>query len=157
MDILLGIIKLLKKTVSKLEEIKGRRFRKYYESIETTAESKRWREVLKKISDYAPHQYGYKVDDNHNLLKKLKMSSVELDLCISFLENNGLIEHIPKKDGFGNIGLTKKGFDTSFEIEKIESERRFKMYTIIISVLAIIVSGTLVAVNVYKLLYPSCV
>jgi len=45
----------------------------------------------------------------------------------------------------------------SFEIEKIKSEKHFKLYTIIISVVAMLVSGILVAVNVYKILYPSCV
>lgn len=156
MDLIHILNKQFKKIVSKLDEIEGRKFKKQFEAIETLAESKRWKDVLNKISDYAPHQYGYNLK-NHSLLKKLKMSSIELDLCISFLEDNELIVHIPKKDGYGHIGLTKKGFDVSFEIEKINLDKKFRRNTIIISVSAILVSIVLVVVNIYKIIYPSCI
>lgn len=151
MDVIHGINKQLKKIVSKREE---KKFEKYHESTENLAESKRWKDVLNKISDYAPHQYGYKLDDNHELIKKLKMSKLELELCISFLEDNELITHITR-GVFGNIGLTKKGFDTSFEIDKIKSEERLKWLTIGISIVAIFLSGILAAVNIYKILNPT--
>lgn len=155
MDIVHGINKQLKKIVSMLKEMEGRKFEKYYQFIEALAESKRWKEVLNKIADYAPHQYGYKVDETHELVKKLKMSADELRLCIAFLEDNELITYLPKGGGCGNIGLTKKGFDTSFEIKKIKSEERLKWLTIILSGLAILVSVVLAAVNIYKILNPT--
>lgn len=157
MDIVHGINKQFKKIVSKLDEIEGRKLKKQFEYIETLSESKRWKDVLNKIADYAPHLYGYRVGENHTLLKKLKMSTEELGLCLSFLEDNELIKHIPKEGGYGTIGLTKKGFDTSFEIEKIKSEERLKWYAIFLSAMAILFSVVLVGVNIYKIMYPSCV
>jgi len=72
MDLIHEIIKQLNKIVSIARRNRRRKIKKYYDSIETQAESKRWEDVLNKISKYAPHQYGYKVDDNHSLLNKIK-------------------------------------------------------------------------------------
>ncbi len=142
MDLIREINKQLKKIVSILDKREEEKIKDSFRLPETLAKSKRWQDVLIKIFEYAPNRYGYRADGT--LLKdleKLKMFELELELCMAFLEDNKLIERIISKEGGrGSIGLTQRGFDVSFEIEKIKSEKRFRWYTIIISTLALIIS-----------------
>jgi len=73
-----------------------------------------WIKVLDTIWKRAPNRYGRgktDYDENHPLVKRLRIKAHELMLIMSFLEDQGLIEY--DKPDYNWINLTSKGFDVA--------------------------------------------
>ncbi len=105
-----------------------------------------WIKVLDTIWKRAPNRYGRgktDYDENHPLVKRLKIKAHELMLIMSFLEDQGLIEY--DKPDYNWINLTSKGFDVALQNQAQSSA--FRTNFVIILLTAIIAFAT--AVNVF--------
>lgn len=96
-----------------------------------------WKEVLLEIYNFAPHTYNesHQIafnEDNHILAKKLSITGYELNLAISFLIENKLIEELKEKTPLNHekinpywinpIKLTKKGFEIALKLDEKKTE-----------------------------------
>lgn len=87
----------------------------------------KWKEVLLAIYNGTPTGKAFGrgkkgIRNDHPLAKQLKISGVELDHSLAFLEEQKLIEYDPE----GNwIELTEKGFDIAV---KVEEQRKTSLY-----------------------------
>ena len=84
-----------------------------------------WIKVPDTIWKYAPNRYGRgktDYDENHPLVKRLKIKAHELMLIMSFLGDQGLIEY--DKPDYNWINLTSKGFDVAIKNQEQELARR---------------------------------
>ena len=109
-----------------------------------------WIKELDAIWKYAPNRYGRGItgyDENHPLVKKLKIKAHDLMLTMSFLEEQKLIEYDVTKHNW--INLTSKGFDVALQNQSADRTRRNNQATLFLSlVIAIaIFVGVLIGID----------
>ena len=93
-----------------------------------------WKMVLKKIVDYAPNKYGRGkrgYDEDHPLVKRLKITAYELMMIMSFLEDQGLIEYDKQEQNW--INLTSKGFDVALQNQSADRTGRINRASLFLS------------------------
>ena len=93
-----------------------------------------WIKVLDTIWKRAPSRYGRgktDYDENHPLVKRLKIKAHELMLIMSFLEDQGLIEY--DKPDYNWINLTSKGFDVALQNQSADKATRKDKATLFLS------------------------
>ncbi len=104
-----------------------------------------WIKVLDAIWKYAPNRYGRgktDYDENHPLVKRLKIKAHELMLIMSFLKDQGLIEY--DKPDYNWINLTSKGFDVALQNQSADKANRKDKATLFLSlVIALAVFSSL--------------
>ena len=91
-----------------------------------------WIKVLDTIWKRAPNRYGRgktDYDENHPLVKRLKIKAHELMLIMAFLEDQGLIEY--DKPDYNWINLTSKGFDVAFQNQNRMTAHRTNFYILV--------------------------
>jgi hypothetical protein len=107
-----------------------------------------WKRVLREIVDYAPNGYGRGergYEEDHPLVKKLKITAYELTMIMAFLEEQGLIEYDKREQRW--INLTSKGFDVALQnqnatrTDKISRAAIFLTATIAIATVANVLMG----------------
>lgn len=103
--------------------------------LEKLSKKKRWEDVLDRIYMYFPHKYTRRITELHPLIKDLSMSEDELALCISFIEDNGLIR---LEDEW--IDYTEKGFNVILEYRKYRSNYNLAMAAFILSIASLLIS-----------------
>ncbi len=109
-----------------------------------------WIKVLDTIWKRAPNRYGRgktDYDENHPLVKRLKIKAHELMLIMAFLEDQGLIEY--NKPDYNWINLTSKGFDVALQNQSANRTRRNNQATLFLSlVIAIaVIGGVLIGID----------
>ena len=109
-----------------------------------------WIKVLDTIWKHAPNRYGRgktDYDENHPLVKKLKIKAHELMLIIAFLEDQGLIEY--DKPDYNWINLTSKGFDVALQNQSANRTRRNNQATLFLSLVVAIavIAGVLIGID----------
>ena len=109
-----------------------------------------WIKVLDTIWKRAPNRYGRgktDYDENHPLVKRLKIKAHELMLIMAFLEDQGLIEY--DKPDYNWINLTSKGFDVALQNQSANRTRRNNQATLFLSlVIAIaVIGGVLIGIG----------
>lgn len=109
-----------------------------------------WIKVLDAIWKYAPNRYGRgktDYDENHLLVKKLKIKAHDLTLTMSFLEEQKLIEYDMSQRNW--INLTSKGFDVALQNQSADRTSRNNQATLFLSlVIAIaIFVGVLIGID----------
>jgi len=109
-----------------------------------------WIKVLDAIWKYAPNRYGRgktDYDENHLLVKKLKIKAHDLTLTMSFLEEQKLIEYDMSRRNC--INLTSKGFDVALQNQIADRTSRNNQATLFLSlVIAIaIFVGVLIGID----------
>ena len=93
-----------------------------------------WIKVLDTIWKRAPNRYGRgktDYDENHPLVKRLKIKAHELMLIMAFLEDQGLIEY--DKPDYNWINLTSKGFDVALQNQSADKATRKDKATLFLS------------------------
>lgn len=101
-----------------------------------------WKRILLEIYEYAPHSYGDTTgcplsDNEHPLVKKLKITGYEAMLGVSFLKDNGLIRQESVMTPGGLVSkyyLTEKGFNVALELEKQKSDFDIKFIVMFFTV-----------------------
>ena len=109
-----------------------------------------WIKVLDAIWKHAPNRYGRgktDYDENHPLVKKLKIKAHDLMLTMSFLEEQKLIEYDVTECNW--INLTSKGFDVALQNQSADRTHSNNQATLFLSlVIAIaIISGVLIGID----------
>jgi len=109
-----------------------------------------WIKVLDTIWKRAPNRYGRgktDYDENHPLVKRLKIKAHELMLIMSFLEDQGLIEY--DKPDYNWINLTSKGFDVALQNQSANRTRSNNRAILFLSLaIAIaVVSGVIIGID----------
>jgi len=109
-----------------------------------------WIKVLDTIWKRAPNRYGRgktDYDENHPLVKRLKIKAHELMLIMSFLEEQGLIEYDQLERNW--INLTEKGFDVALQNQSADRARRNNQASLFLSlVIAIaVIGGVLIGID----------
>jgi uncharacterized membrane protein YkgB len=100
---------------------------------------------LKEIVDYAPNRYrrgkrGY--EEDHPLVKRLKITAYELTMIMSFLEEQGLFEYDKQEQNW--INLTSKGFDVALQNQRaVNTERTNKASLFLSLVIALVAIANL--------------
>ena len=109
-----------------------------------------WIKVLDTIWKRAPNRYGRgktDYDENHPLVKRLKIKAHELMLTMSFLEDQGLIEY--DKPDYNWINLTSKGFDVALQNQSANRTRSNNQAILFLSLVIAIaaISGVIIGID----------
>lgn len=93
-----------------------------------------WKSVLKEIVDYAPNRYGRGkrgYEEDHKLVKRLKITAYELTMITAFLEEQGLIEYDQQEHNW--IIVTSKGFDVALQNQNATRTERIGKVAILLT------------------------
>lgn len=124
-----------------------------------------WKKVLLEVYRYSPHNYGEShkagfYDDNHYLVKKLKITDYELGLAVSFLREHNLV----KNSNLGGVGLnaepicpewsnnlilTKRGFDVAIKLENQISNKKSQDAIVLFMSIATLIALMSLINNIY--------
>ena len=129
-------------------KIKIRKKKKAITFDEWEFSNQNWIKVLDTIWKHAPNRYekrGY--DENHPLVKRLKIKAHELMLIMFFLEDQGLIEY--DKPDYNWINLTSKGFDVALQNQSANRTRSNNQAILFLSLVIAIaaISGVIIGID----------
>jgi len=131
-------------------KIKIRKNKKAITFDEWEFSNQNWIKVLDTIWKRAPNRYGRgktDYDENHRLVKRLKIKAHELMLIMSFLEDQGLIEY--DKPDYNWINLTSKGFDVALQNQSANRTRSNNQAILFLSLVIAIaaISGVIIGID----------